>query len=347
MATGEDVFDKWRESAKGRPMTLVTAGQAGAGKSTLVTNLLRLMEGDAEAPVGGHSAESGTKLVKYHNNCINGINISIIDTPGLAGASDDDQVQVLAQLSEKTKGKADMLLYCASISPSSKLGELDRSIVKLLTTAFTPRIWERAILVLTFADYVKERNQKNKTKNPTVQQVMRNYAETFEKILADHKILMTVMPVLRSEGIKPRPTKQIAAVPAGEIPDEEILPGMKWNMCVYEEVLKKCKFDAMPAILKVLEVSSGKLQGALIGAAAGAGAGGAIGFAAGGIGAILGAIGGAIGGALVTSTGYGIAHYRFENSDESKRAQIQEEIEKLCIKAKTTNTGTQDSKKQM
>ena len=267
-ATHEDAFKKWSELSNSRGMTLVVAGQSGTGKSTLVTNLLRLSDRSAEAPVDAHSFTPITTKVKFHNSCINGVNITIIDTPGLAGASDDDQVKVLAQLSEKTKGKVDMLLYCVGINPSSKINESDHRIIKLLTTAFTSDIWERAILVLTFADYVKERHQKNKTKNPTVQSVMERYAMAFEKVLGNSIDHMTVVPVLQNEDTKTRPAKQIAAFPAGETPGEEILPGIKWNACIYEEVLKKCGFKATPP------------------AASGGALSAAVGFVAGGLSAI-------------------------------------------------------------
>ena len=357
-ATGEDTFNRWNESTNGRGMTLVTAGQSGAGKSTLVKNLLRLSDQDADAPLAAHSANSVTRSVELYSSRIKNVNVNIIDTPGLAGASDDAETKVLAQLCEKSKGKADMLLYCVSMAPNAKVGELDRRIVNLLTMAFAPQIWERAIVVLTSADYIKERNEKNAGK-PTVQRAMREYATAFQRILGDFTDGMTVIPVLQKEHAKTRRPKQIAAVAAGETPDEEILPGVKWNECVYKEVLKKCSPESMPEIFKILEVSSGAWKGAAGGAAAGilggAATGAAVGFAAGGIGVVPGAISGAIvGGVVGGGSGYGVAHHKFKNSDQGKLAKEYEDIKKQRItdaenvnaETREDNAGTQHESKK-
>ena len=344
-AIGEDTFNRWNESTHGRGMTLVTAGQSGAGKSTLVKNLLHLSDQDADAPLTAHSADSVTKTVNLYSSCIKNVNVTIIDTPGLACTSGDDETNVLAQLCEKSEGKADMLLYCVSMAPNSRVGKLDCRIVNLLTMAFGPQIWERATVVLTSADYVKERNEKNAGK-PTVQRAMKEYATKFQKILTDD---MTVIPVLQKECTTTRPAKEIAAVAAGETPDEEILPGMKWNECVYKEVLKKCSIQAIPEMLKILEVSSGAWKGvaggATVGALGGAAAGAAFGSTACLIGALPGAIGGAIvGGVVGGGSGYGVAHYKFKNSDEGKLAKEYEDIRKQRttdaenVNAETTST---------
>lgn len=325
---GEKAFHKWCELLQGRSVTLVTAGQSGVGKSTLVKNLLRLTDEDADTSVARHSAERVTNEVKCHNSQIKGTNITIIDTPGLTGASENDEFKILAQLSEKTNRKADILLYCISMAPSSRVGEVDHRIIKLLTMAFTPRIWERTILVLTSADNVKKMNKGN-ARNPTVEKGMKHYAEKFETILqttlSDHNV--TVIPVLQDEGIEIRPAKQIAAVPAGQTCDEEILPHKKWNVSIYEEVLRKCKIDAIPAFLSILDVFTRQMymvtgSVAIAGIALGALV---LGLATGGIGPALvgGAIGGLTGAALGTAISkrfYGISYNRFIRSTEVKPA---------------------------
>jgi GTP-binding protein EngB required for normal cell division len=349
----EDIFREWKDNTKpGRGMTLVTAGQSGAGKSTLVKNLLR-----DPAPRSAHSPNSITKDVKSHSSLIYDVNVTIIDTPGLAGASKEDEAKILAQLHKESKGKADMLLYCISIAPSSKVGEIDRRIVNLLTMAFSSKIWERAIVVLTSADYVKDRNKK--PGNPTVQAAMKEYATAFQPILTSIADGVTVTPVLKKNSATKRCDKEIAAVAAGETPDEEILPGMKWNECVFKEVLKKCSLESVPEIFKLLETSSSAWKGALGGAAAGAVAGASIGAVAGGVGAIPGAIGGAIGGVVgggaiggVVGGGVvgGVVHYSFKNSDQGKLAKEYEDIKKQRTNdPKHVNgetTGTQDENKK-
>ena len=99
--------------------------------------------------------------------------------------------------------------------------------------------------------------------------------------------------------------------------DEEILPHAKWNVSIYEEVLRKCKIDAIPALLPVLDIFTRQMY-MLTGTVAVAGiALGALllGLATGGIGAIVGgAVGGLTGaalGAAIRKRFYGIAYNRF------------------------------------
>jgi GTPase Era involved in 16S rRNA processing len=316
---GEEEFHKWCESLQGRNVTLVAAGQSGAGKTTLVNNLLRLSDRVADAPV--------TNEVKCHNSCIKGTDITILDTPSITGASAEDEYKILAQLYENTNGKPDMLLYCVSMAPNSKIGESDRKIIKLLTKAFTSRIWERTVLVLTFADFIKERN-KQITRRPTIEMEMKHCAKKFETILrttlSDHSV--TVIPVLQDEGIEIRPAKEIAAVPAGEIRDEKILPHKKWNASIYEEVLRKCKIDAIPALLTILDVftrqmyiltGSMAIGGAVLGALA-------LGVITGGVGALIGGAIGGLGfgalGAVISKNYYGIARTRFRREHTLRAA---------------------------
>ena len=354
--TDESTFEQWLERT-GRGMTLVTAGQSGVGKSTLVQNLLRLADNDADTPIAEQSPDSVTKVVKPFIGYINGVKITIVDMPGLAAASDDEEKKTIAELMKVTEGGADMLLYCANMGPSGKLNELDRKIVKLLTSVFKPEIWERAILVLTFGDDVKQRNQKRGTtaRTPTVETAMNRYAEAFEQILATSTTQIKVIPVLKNEGAELRPPKEIAAVVSSETPGEEVLPGMKWDMCLYNEVLKKCKCDAVPLILTIIldpipdyvqkeaeeGAERGTVGGFISGAVAGAIAGAGLGFAAGGVGAIPGAVAGAVGGAVagviggrkyMHSTYSEIAYIRYLKSDEGKRAQLLKEIKELRIK---------------
>ena len=333
-------------------MTLVIAGQSGAGKSTLVQNLLHLEDNDANAPLAGQSPDSVTKEVKPFHGNINGVMIAIVDMPDLAGASDNEEKKIIAELIKVTEGRADMLLYCVNMGPSGRIGNSDRKIVKMLTSVFTPEIWERAILVLTFGDDVKERNRKRGTTamTPTVEAAMNSYAKAFERILlANSTAQMKVIPVLKDEDSESRPAEEIAAVVAGEMPDEEILPGVKWNACIYKEVLKKCECDAIPSILKIIIPESEYAQdGTILGTI-----GGIVGVAAVGAvtGAHIGAFPGAIGGAVITGVGVGmsaifyqLARNRYLES-KGKRAQLLKEIEELRIKDETNDEVQQESKK--
>ena len=333
----KQLFNAWRrqESSKGRGLVLITAGKTGSGKSTLVKNLLG--PGLSKAPRPGHSSSSVTADVECYTNVIEDVSVTIADVPGLAGEPGTDENRVIAQLQKETNGKADMLLYCASMAPSSKIGDADLKIVKLLTLVYKQKIWKRAILVLTSADYVRERHEKNSTANPTVESTMADYAQKFGQILRSANVnSFTITPIKPNEKLstRERPADEIAAVPAGETPDEKTISGVQWDLCVYLEVIKKCDFEAVSAILSVAEAEFLKnkpfITGAstAVGIAAGAAAvGTAAGFPLGVVGAVPGAlIGGAVGG-ISGFLGRDAAFRRFLNNDQIKLIEIQRKIE--------------------
>ena len=244
-----DVLDKWYETTNRKQITLVTAGCSSVGKSTLIGNMLRL-KGDA-APKGQHGPSPTTAEVKVYTSTINGVEVRIIDTPGLA-AMDVDEAKVIAKLQEESKGKADMLLYCVSLLPNSIIDEQDEKIIKILKVAFGSDIWRHAILVLTFANMVKDNLEEGATFNDLVQ----DYAKKFESILQSKCESFSVISILSCHQDKEkREPSTIIALPAGRDPNEELVEGMKWDENIYTEALKKCNPDAIPALLKVREPS--------------------------------------------------------------------------------------------
>ena len=239
MSAGQ--FKTWISQTAGS-MTLAIAGQSGAGKSALLKNLFGLED---------HSPSSDTKCVQVYNCNFENTQLTIVDIPGLDSSA--QQPEIISQLQHKTNGEADLLLYCVSIAPSSRLGDLDSKIVNLLTTVFKTQIWERAVLILTFADYVNERHAKNPAENPTIEHVMKDYVQAFEKILkAVHIDSFTVLSLHDqglSKGERLRPLHQIPALPVGETPGEKLLPNTKWDEHLYLEMLTKCTLDAVPLLL--------------------------------------------------------------------------------------------------
>ena len=310
-------------------------GKAGSGISTLGKNLLRLPEDTLLVK----RAVSVLRCIECYRGHIDGISTTLVDVSGLTESNVSDPI---ADLTMITNGRVDVLLYCISMLPDSRVSELDSKIVELLTTAFTPHVWESAILVLTFADIVKEVNQEHTT-SLTVQDTMKDYAETFEKLLkslTDHNI--TVMPVLQDEGAKIRPAEQIPATPAGKRLDEEILPHMRWNEFILDEIFKKCTLAALKessGTCKSAQTSTGmNIGAAAVGAAA-------IGAAAGGLGAVFGApvatVMIALGGGLIYISGLSLARNtlygvrRSIPSTKEEHAQNREEIRKIRIEAET------------
>ena len=135
------------------------------------------------APERRHRPSSTTTEVKTYTNTVNGVEVRIIDTPGLA-ASDVNEARIIAKLQAESGGKADMLLYCISLLPNSKIDEQDANVIKTLKVAFGPDIWGHAILVLTFANMVmNDLDDHEADKTQGLNDLVRDYATKFELIL--------------------------------------------------------------------------------------------------------------------------------------------------------------------
>ena len=100
---------QWADN-KRRPLVLVAVGRGGAGKSTLVNNLLELEEGDEQYCSVGNLACAKTKDVEVRRKQKEGVEIHIADTPGLGASVDKiDPGKVIKDISKKTEKKADIL----------------------------------------------------------------------------------------------------------------------------------------------------------------------------------------------------------------------------------------------
>ena len=246
----KDVLDKWYDATNRKEITLVTAGRSGAGKSTLIGNVLQL-KGDA-APKNRHGPSSTTTDVKTYTNTVNGVEVKIIDTPGLA-ATDVNEAKIIAELQAESRGKADMLLYCISILPSSKIDAQDAKVIKTLKVAFGSDIWSHTILILTFSNMVIPYLEEGTTLNDLV----RDYATKFELILQSECPSFSICSIFScdQEEVKRDPST-IIALPAGRSPKQYLVEGMNWDESIYIEVLKKCDPNAIPALLRVREPTS-------------------------------------------------------------------------------------------
>ena len=143
------------------PLKIVTVGRGSVGKSTLINNFFNLPE--EKAAVARRSQRPVTKGVTVYKNTIHGAPVHIYDTPGMQD-SRIDEVTVIKELRQQTEGSIDLLFYVASLN--NRLEKSDENIIKLLTNEFKPKVWEHAIMVLSFANqfcrqpiYIKYTNE--------------------------------------------------------------------------------------------------------------------------------------------------------------------------------------------
>lgn len=293
-------LEQWNEQTH-RGITMVITGRSGSGKSTLIKNMLDLS--GEEAPKDGHGPKSTTNQVREYKAEVHGVMVSIIDMPGLAAASEKNEKAILKELERATGKKADMLLYCISLLPNSKIDNTDKKIILTLTKAFGEALWKKSILVFTFANVTKSLSSQ------PMSELITTYAEAFQEIMHSARLTsFRVEPSLTPDKARDRDATTIAALPAGKCRDEVIIEGARWDNNIYLEALKKCEYEAIPAMLRLKGISlnriyatiaslSGVGMSAVVGGGAGAGIGALIGGIAGfGIGAVPGAlIGGGVG----------------------------------------------------
>lgn len=206
-----------------RPIVLVTAGKSGTGKSTLVNNILGL-EGD-EAAHEDCSPNPVTTKVKKYKKVVNEVTVEIVDTPGFEAGSDSNEEEIVKQMSLITGGKVDFILYCISVV-ASRFDNAEERIIERLNKAFSNKIWERTILVLTHADnIVLKRGQ--------------TYMEAKEK---DFQVKFQDVLAQVATGA---PRYTIPVVLAGEkleIPSE-------WKKSLLRVIVENCNAEAVPALL--------------------------------------------------------------------------------------------------
>ena len=140
-------------------MKLVVLGKGGSGKSALVNSLLgfgRSAPGAAEESNAGYSVSTE---VRHYNNRRDDIHVEVWDTPSL---HENSARKTLSQLSDRTKGNADVVLFCIALSRGMRVDDSYYKLISILTEVYTERLWNHAIFVLTFANdlpYKEERQR--------------------------------------------------------------------------------------------------------------------------------------------------------------------------------------------
>jgi GTPase Era involved in 16S rRNA processing len=195
-----DLIQQWKQDNSKRDIVIVVAGKSGTGKSTLINNFLGLD--------GSNAAEtrlqptSVTHDVKVYKGEVNGVLVRAVDMPGLHALGDSEDTvitesEVVAALSHFTDGKADILIYCASLI--QRVDFIDEGNIATLNKAFGEKIWDNSILVLTWADYVL----KDKDNARNFDEIVDKFTKVLQKILAKYEITACIKPFSASESSIP------------------------------------------------------------------------------------------------------------------------------------------------
>lgn len=142
-------FSQLAMAARGKRFVFLLMGRTGVGKSSTVNNLI----GKNVAPVGDY--EATTMSVERYDSELDGVNFTVIDTPGLCDdvAEAANDAKYLEMVRENVKS-LDCLWFVSRLDETRVSADEKRGI-SLISKAFGPDIWGRALIVFTFAGKVE------------------------------------------------------------------------------------------------------------------------------------------------------------------------------------------------
>ena len=211
-----------------KTMTILLSGKNGAGKSTLMNTLL----GNGAIQKPSPDPTTDRFIEDYFSK--NGVEIRIIDTPGLMGKEKDKKE--LKMLSEYTRGSIDLLVYCVPVGASHRFHECNPEIMKHLTEGFGMQIWEHCILVFTMSDEAYSSHLEDYSEEQAIkeyQDFLHRYANKFQDSLRVLGVQQQVKTVFKLNWEAASNT--IIAVPAGKTPHNDVLPGLPYQLPDYCE----------------------------------------------------------------------------------------------------------------
>ena len=332
-----------------KPITVILTGKSGAGKSTMKDTLL------GNHAIQKPSPDPVTKKFIGKTFTKNGIDIHIIDTPGLRGTKEDENE--LKMCSAYTDGKADLLIYCLSVGVGHKFHEANPEIMKYITEGFKKQIWDHCVLVLTMSnlaysdfsyEYLYEKPEEE------YKEFLKEFADKFQHTLQELQVHQQVKTIFELETIE-RNNKTIIAVPAGKKSNHRVLPGLKcklpaycedptWTSIMTEVMRVTCPSELAPSILQyqygVKKTVPGTAVSEVVSEAAGglgARVTGAIGCVIGGIAGPIGAeIGAGVGRLTGVTVGAAIGKYKIKKEMKNIEKEVKEQQSKKKNRTRQT-----------
>lgn len=207
-------------ASQGKSLSIVVTGQGGQGKSKLVNSLI-----DKPLAKVNDGPRSVTQNVERYKENIDGVDLTMIDTPGFSDPSKTDR-DIIGEILKESNG-IDLVLFCVRMD--RRMQKADYRIMRKLTRAFGKSIWEHALFVLTFA------NKVDPTKFTSIRaewdELLREYAHTKGEVPADI-------------------VQKIPVVVAGN--EEASLPGCEsWFADFWVKTFLRTKDSAKPAYLSL------------------------------------------------------------------------------------------------
>ena len=179
--------------------------------------------------------QCGLLQVNRYDYRIEGMEVTLFDTPGLTGTSGNKEVY-LKTIKEKVTCPCDVFIFCTEMT-SRRLRSDDIKAIQILTEIFSPQLWEHVLVALTFA------NEVHSYKNADVTEI-----EYFNQRMLDFKKAIT--DFILKAGAPEQVVSKIPFVATGDL-CEPSLPGITdWKTNFWFETFSSLKTSAqMPFFL--------------------------------------------------------------------------------------------------
>ena len=119
------------------------------------------------ALVGIKVAEEGRKkkpctkqVTSYCTEVIEGITVRVYDSPGLQDGTGNEE-SYLADIKQKIKKELDLVIFCMKMD-DTRFNSGDIKTIEILTDTFGKKLWNNAVIALTYANRVDDINRKDK-----------------------------------------------------------------------------------------------------------------------------------------------------------------------------------------
>lgn len=132
-----------------KKFTFLLVGRTGVGKSSTINTLM----GCEVASTSDFEAE--TMDVKPYETEINGIQFTVIDTPGLCDSLSEENDQVYLEMMRSKAKQVDLMWFVTPLN-ESRVRRDELHGLMLITEAFGLEVWKHSIIVFTCADLVNE-----------------------------------------------------------------------------------------------------------------------------------------------------------------------------------------------
>ena len=148
MKTMKQALEKANISGPLNDIQIIVVGKTGTGKSALINSITDL---EREIAKEGGGVDRCSEVVRkyYCSNVVPGVNVTVIDTPGLQDIHQQEQSYI--QEMKSKCGEVTLVLYCMKMN-DLRLTNDDKVAMQKLHEAFGPKFWERVKFVLTFAN---------------------------------------------------------------------------------------------------------------------------------------------------------------------------------------------------